>query len=146
MIQRVAISSDHGGHELRLHLMTYLSTKAVEVLDLGPSSPDSVDDYAHYAHDLANTVLEGKVDAGILVCGTGIGMSITVNKHKGIRAALCTNACMAKLSRAHNDANVLCLGERIIGRALAEDIVDAFIEGQFDGGRHARRIELIEIK
>ncbi len=142
---RIAITCDHGGYDLKEHLVPYLKAKSLDLQDLGVFSNESVD-YAENAHALADAVASKKADFGIAICGTGIGVSITVNRHEGIRAALCTNSFMARMSRAHNDANILCLGGRVVGPSLAEDIVDAFLEEEFEGGRHARRIEKIEIK
>jgi ribose 5-phosphate isomerase B len=140
----LAMACDHGGFELKEVLKNSLADSDTEILDLGVNAPDSVD-YPDKAHALANAILQGKADKGILVCGTGIGISIAANRHQGIRAALCTDPFMARMSREHNDANVLCLGGRVIGPSLAEDIVRAFLDGQFEGGRHANRIKKIEI-
>ncbi len=142
---RVAMACDHGGLELKETLKKFLSNADNEIVDLGVHCTDSMD-YPDKAHEIAEAVLAGKADFGVLVCGTGIGVSIAVNRHPGIRAALCTDPFMARMSREHNDANILCLGGRVIGPSLAEDIVHAFLCGEFQGGRHARRIEKIEIK
>jgi ribose 5-phosphate isomerase B len=140
----LAMACDHGGFELKETLKKTLADSDIEILDLGVNSPDSVD-YPDKAHALADAILQGKADKGILVCGTGIGISMAANRHKGIRAALCTDPFMARMSREHNDANVLCLGGRVIGPALAEEIVRSFLDSQFEGGRHANRIKKIEI-
>ena len=145
MAPRIVISSDHGGFELKDKLVQYLEAKPVDLLDLGVHTAESVD-YPDRAHAVAEAVLSKQADFGIVICGTGIGVSMAANRHRGIRAALCTDPYMARMSRAHNDANVLCLGGRIISPSLAEEIVDAFLSGAFDGGRHARRIEKIEIQ
>jgi ribose 5-phosphate isomerase B len=145
MAPRVAISCDHGGFELKDKLVSYLEDKSVALLDLGVHAAESVD-YPDKAHAVAEAVLSNRADFGIIICGTGIGVSMAANRHRGIRAALCTDPYMARMSRAHNDANVLCLGGRVVGPSLAEDIVDAFLAGAFDGGRHARRVEKIEIQ
>jgi ribose 5-phosphate isomerase B len=142
---RLAMASDHGGLKLKQSLKKGLVGTDVEVIDLGVHSTDSVD-YPDQAHELASTVLQGKADFGLLVCGTGIGMSMAANRHRGIRAALCTDPYMARMSREHNDANVLCLGGRVIDPSLALEIVNAFLNGRFEGGRHVRRLEKIEIK
>ncbi len=142
---RLAMACDHGGFELKEILKKSLSESENEIVDLGVHSTDSMD-YPDKAHEIAEAVLSGKADLGILVCGTGVGVSIAVNRHPGIRAALCTDPFMARMSREHNNANILCLGGRVIGPSLAEDIVYAFLNGEFQGGRHARRIEKIEIK
>ena len=145
MSPRVAISCDHGGFDLKDQLVQYLKGKSVALQDMGVFSRESVD-YPDMAHAVAEAVSTRQADFGIIICGTGIGVSMAANKHKGVRAALCTNAYMARMSRAHNDANVLCLGGRVVGQSLAEDIVNAFLSVEFEGGRHARRIEKIEIQ
>lgn len=145
MVRRVAVSCDHGGFELKRSIVDFLKKSSIEVVDMGVHSSDPVD-YPDRAHVLTEAIISGQVDRGILICGTGIGISIAANRRPGIRAALCTDSYMAKMSREHNDANVLCLGGRIIGPALAEDIVFAFLISEFQGGRHVRRIEKIEIK
>jgi ribose 5-phosphate isomerase B len=138
-----ALASDHGGYQLKAHLLGLLSKWGWKTKDLGTSGPDSVD-YPEFGARLARGVAAGKYCVGILVCGTGIGMSMTANRYRGVRAALCTSAYMARMARAHNDANVLCLGERVIGFGQAEDILRTFLEGEFEGGRHSRRIQAIE--
>jgi ribose 5-phosphate isomerase B len=143
MALRIAVSSDHGGLELKNTLVEFLRTIGFEVIDMGVHSSAPCD-YPDQARALAETVALGEVDRGILVCGTGIGMSIAANKRQGVRAALCTDATMARLSREHNDANILCLGARVIGVALAKDIVMSFLEVEFLGGRHARRVDKLE--
>jgi ribose 5-phosphate isomerase B len=145
MPPRIAISCDHGGFELKDTLVRFLASKSTQLLDLGVHSNDPVD-YPEKAHAVAEAVLSQQADLGIVVCSTGIGVSIAANKHRGIRAALCTDPLMARMSREHNDANVLCLGGHIIGPWLAMEIVDAFLNGCFEGGRHARRIAKIEIQ
>lgn len=143
MSLRIAIACDHGGFELKNHLFQKLVDDGYEVVNFGVDSNEAVD-YAEKAHILANAVIDGEVDRGVLICGTGIGVSIAANRHPGIRAALCTDSVCARLSREHNDANVLCLGGRIIGPVLAESILSAFLETSFEGGRHERRIKKIE--
>ncbi len=135
----VAIASDHAGYEMKTALKEEISSLGYGVLDLGTDSPDSVD-YPDFAHALAEAVTQGKAGQGVLVCGSGIGVSITANRHPGIRAALCHNAETARLSRQHNDANVLAMGERIIGVDVARECLRAFLETEFEGGRHARRV------
>jgi len=139
----VAIASDHAGFTLKATLIADLAAMGHEVLDLGPSTTDSVD-YADFAHVLARTLTDGKADCGVLVCGSGIGISMAANRHKGIRAALCHDSLSARLAREHNDANVLALGERLIGVEVARDALRTFLETPFEGGRHARRVEKIE--
>ena len=145
MTIRIAWACDHGGFDLKSNLLESLADTNLEMIDLGVSSADSVD-YPDQAHLLAKTVLAGEADFGILICGTGIGISIAANRHVGIRAALCTDPFMARMSREHNDANVLCLGGRVIGPSLAKEIVQTFLSSNFEGGRHARRISKIEIQ
>jgi len=138
------IGTDHAGIELKNWTVALLREKGHEVIDLGPYSTDRVD-YPDYAHKVATSVLEDESSQGILICGSGIGMSMTANRHEGIRAALCHDAYTATVARGHNDANVLCYGERIVGKGVAESILDAWIAGSFDGGRHVNRVAKIEI-
>lgn len=140
---KIAIGSDHGGFELKEKVIKHLLEKDIEVLDLGTNSTASVD-YPEFGHAVGHAVVEGKADLGIVICGTGIGISISANKVPGVRAGLCTNTTMAKLTRQHNNANVLAMGARIVGDVLALDMVDTFISTPFEGGRHERRIENIE--
>lgn len=142
-MRRVAIASDHGGFALKEELRRALGERGVDLADLGVHAPDSVD-YPDQAGALCAEILAGRADAGILVCGTGVGMSIAANRHRGIRAALCADPYTARMSRAHNDANVLCLGGRVTGPALALEIAVAFVDGSFEGGRHARRLAKID--
>ncbi|KXH83976.1 ribose 5-phosphate isomerase B [Sporosarcina sp. HYO08] len=136
---KIAISSDHGGNHLRREIVQLLSELGVEFVDLGPDSDDSVD-YPDYAGAVANGVASGNYDRGILICGTGIGMSIAANKVKGIRCALVHDVFSAKATRNHNDSNVLAMGERVIGAGLAREIVKAWLSEPFEGGRHERRV------
>lgn len=138
------VATDHAGIDLKDYTVTLLKEKGHEVIDLGPSSPDRVD-YPDYAHKLCEEVLDDPRTFGILICGSGIGMSMAANRHAGIRAALCHDAYTASVARGHNDANVLCFGERIVGKGVAESILDAWIGGSFDGGRHCGRVEKIEL-
>ena len=142
---KVIIGCDHGGFELKEALLAHLEQQGVELQDVGCFSRESVD-YPDYAHKVASAVAQGEFDRGLLVCGTGLGMSMAANKHPGVRAALCSEPLSAAMSRAHNDANVLCLGGRVVGTGLAEEIVLAFLTAKFQGGRHARRVEKIELK
>lgn len=139
---RIAIGSDHAGFALKSTIKRYLEDGGYVVDDLGAHSEESVD-YPDFAAAVANAVVTGEARFGILICGTGIGMSIAANKVPGIRAALCTDSFTARRSRAHNDANVLCLGASVIGQGVAEDVVSAFLSTPFDGGRHARRVAKI---
>lgn len=139
---RVAIACDHTGVDLKTGLIRLLQERGHEPVDLGTHSADSVD-YPDYALLVAEEVAAGRAESGILICGTGIGMSLAANKVPGIRAAVATDPFMARMARAHNDANVLCLGARVIGPGLAEEIVEAWLATGFLGGRHARRVERI---
>jgi RpiB/LacA/LacB family sugar-phosphate isomerase len=140
---RILFASDHAGLELKNQLARQARDAGHEVEDLGPSSADPVD-YPRFASRLAAELARGRADRGVLVCGTGIGMSIAANRRHGIRAALCHDAFTAEVARRHNDANVLCLGGRTTGPGVAEQILTIFLESSFDGGRHARRVALIE--
>jgi ribose 5-phosphate isomerase B len=142
MADRVIAGSDHAGLLLRAEAVRVAKAAGLEVEDLGPFSGDSVD-YPDYARAVAEAVAAGKARLGILVCGTGIGMSIAANKVRGVRAAHCTTEFEARMARAHNDANVLCLGERVIGIGLGGAVVKAFLEGSFEGGRHERRVQKV---
>lgn len=139
------VATDHAGIELKDYTVELLKEKGHEVIDLGPFTTDRVD-YPDYAHKLCQEVLDDERTYGILICGSGIGMSMAANRHSGIRAALCHDAYTAKVARGHNDANVLCFGERIVGKGVAESILDAWIEGSFDGGRHTGRVAKIELQ
>ncbi len=139
---QIAIASDHAGLELRRVIADHLAQAGHTVTDHGPDSGDSVD-YPDYAEKVARAVADDASDLGILVCGSGVGMSIAANKVQGVRAALCANAYLGEMARAHNNANVLCLGERITGVGLALTIVDAFVSTKFEGGRHSRRVDKI---
>ncbi len=140
MADRVVAGSDHAGLTLRAEAVKVAKAKGFEVEDLGPHAPDSVD-YPDFAVAVSRAVAEGKARFGILVCGTGIGMSMAANKVPGVRAALCHTEWEARMTRAHNDANVLCLGERVTGGGLGVAIVEAFLTTPFEGGRHQRRVE-----
>lgn len=139
---KIALGSDHGGIHLKNHLKGYLEGKGWEVLDCGTYTEDSCD-YPDIAAKLCGEIAAGTVYQGILVCGTGLGMSIAANKCAGIRAAVVTDEYSAIKSKEHNNANVLCLGERVLGLGLAESLVDAWLKTEFAGGRHARRVEKI---
>jgi len=143
MSKTVFIGSDHAGLVLKAMLVAHLSAAGHTVADLGPTEAKSVD-YPDFAKAVCAKVLATPGSAGILVCGTGIGMSMAANRMPGIRAALCVNEYLARMTRLHNDANVLCLGERVIGQGLAASIADVFIDTAFEGGRHQRRVDMIE--
>ena len=141
MNKKIIIGADHGGFELKEKIASHLKEKGYDVTDVGAYSAESCD-YPLFAHKLCKKIQAGDAPLGILVCGTGIGMSIAANKHKGIRAACCSDAFSARLTRLHNDANVLCLGARVVGAGLALDLVDSFIGAEFEGERHARRVSM----
>ncbi len=138
------IGTDHAGYEIKSFVIEYLEKNGIEVEDLGTYSNESVD-YPDFAHKVAKAVLDNEGTRGILICGSGIGMSLAANKHKGIRAALCHDCYTAKMARLHNDANILCFGARIVGLGVIESILDAWIQSEFEGGRHQRRINKIDI-
>lgn len=137
------IATDHAGLDLKDYTVELLKEKGHEVIDLGPFARDRVD-YPDYAVRVCKAVLADNNSHGILICGSGIGMSMAANRHSGIRAALCHDAYTATVARGHNDANVLCYGERIIGKGVCESVLDAWIAGSFEGGRHTGRVEKIE--
>ncbi len=139
---KIAMGSDHGGIHLKNHLKDYFQGKGYEVLDKGTYTEESCD-YPDYAAKVGRAVTGGEADCGILVCGTGLGISIAANKIKGVRAAVCGDVYSAKMSREHNNANILALGERVTGAGLAEMIVDVWLATGFEGGRHARRVDKI---
>ena len=140
----IGIGADHGGFELKRAIIKHLEAKGLEYKDFGTDSPVSCD-YPEYGKAVANAVAAGQCDRGIIICGTGIGISISANKVKGIRAAVCTDCFMAEATSSHNDANILALGARVVGEGLALKIVDTFLETPFSGdARHIRRIEKIE--
>ncbi len=140
---RIAVGSDHAGFPLKEEIITLLRELGHEVEDFGCPSTQSVD-YPSYAKEVAVAVAQGRFHRGILICGTGIGMSITANRFRGVRAALCHELLTARMSRAHNDANILCMGARIIGPGLAREMVKVWLETPFEGGRHERRICMID--
>ena len=135
----IAIASDHGGFALKSVLKAQLESGDYAVLDLGTDSEESVD-YPDFANAMAAAIHDGKAATGVLICGTGIGISIAANRHPDVRAALAHDALSARLSRQHNDANVICFGGRVIGEEIAKDCLDVFLKTQFEGGRHARRV------
>jgi len=139
---KIAIGCDHAAYEMKAHVAEMLRDRGVEVLDFGTYGPDSVD-YPDYAAKVSESILSGESEKGILICGTGIGMSMSANKYRDIRAALCSEPVSARLSREHNDSNVLCMGARMIGTVMAVEIVSTWLNTSFDGRRHQRRIEKI---
>ena len=142
-MRSIVIASDHAGFALKEKIRAYLTNKGFPAKDLGTYSEDRCD-YPVYAASLASLISKGKYKEGILICGSGIGVSIVANRFPGVRAALCYNVTAAKLSREHNDSNVLVLGSRLVGPALAKKIVDAWLNTGFSGGRHKNRLNLIK--
>ena len=141
-MRKIYISSDHAGYSLKEYIKTYLKKKNVKFFDLGPSNKNKVD-YPIYAHQVAKRVKTNKKNVGILVCGSGTGMCITANKHKNIRAAQCFSPKSTKLSRLHNDANIITLGSRLLSKKKACTFVNIFLNTKFEGGRHSKRIRRI---
>jgi len=139
---KIAIGSDHGGLRLKKEVIKHLEKKNIEVRDYGTYTEDSCD-YPDFAEKVAEAVVTKEYDYGILICGTGIGISISANKIPGIRAALCSDTFSAHATREHNNANILAMGERVVGTGLALDIVDAFLGSTFEGGRHENRVNKI---
>ncbi len=139
---RFYIATDHAGFAYKAEIIEYVRSKGHDITDMGPESADRVD-YPDYARKCALAVREDEGSFGILICGTGIGISIAANKIEGIRAALCHDAYTAAMSRAHNDAQILCFGQRVVGMGVVQSMIDAFIETPFEGGRHAQRVEKI---
>jgi len=137
----IVIGSDHAGYALKVEIAKYLTEKGVEFIDIGCNGESC--DYPVIANELCSKIKDGSCSSGILFCGTGVGMSISANKINGIRACVCSDYFSAKYTRMHNDANVLCLGARVIGVGTAIELVDVFLNTQFEGGRHQRRIDLI---
>jgi ribose 5-phosphate isomerase B len=141
-LRKIFISSDHAGYKLKEQIKLYLSKKKISFKDMGPYNDDRVD-YPDYAHKVAKKVKNNKNNFGILVCGSGMGMNIAANRHKNIRAAQCFNLKSTKLSRLHNDANIITLGSRLLNKKLALTCVIAFLNTKFEGGRHFKRIKKI---
>lgn len=139
---KIAVGCDHGGLRHKNAIIEHLRKRGFAVMDFGTNTTDTVD-YPDIALPVAQSVASGKNDLGILICGTGIGMSLTANKVKGIRAAACSEHFSAKYTRKHNDSNILCLGGRVIGVGTALELVDLFVDTEFEGGRHQRRIDKI---
>jgi len=142
-MEKLAIASDHAGFELKENIIAYLHDKGVELEDFGPVNSDRVD-YPDYGISIAHAIQEKKVDRGIVICGTGVGMSIVVNRFRGIRGTLCPDLYTAKMCREHNDSNVLIMGGRVIGKGLAQEIVDTWLKTPFEGGRHQKRLDKIK--
>lgn len=140
---KVAIGCDHGGYNLKMSVIEYLKKIDVEVIDFGTDNDKDSVDYPEFAKEVCKRVVDKDVDFGILVCGTGIGMSIAANKINGIRCAVLSDTFSARMTKMHNDANVISLGERVLGKGLAIDIVKAYMSVEFEGGRHQNRIEKV---
>ncbi len=140
---KISIGSDHAGFELKEEIKNFLQSNGFEVIDKGTYSKERVD-YPIFGESVAKSVVNGEAERGIVICGTGIGISISANKVRGVRAALCTNEYMAKMARKHNDANILSLGARVLGVDLALSIVETFLNTDFEGGRHEHRVKLID--
>ena len=138
----IAIGADHGGYELKKAVIEHLESRGIEYKDFGTYSGEAVD-YPVIAEAVGKAVAAGEFERGILVCGTGIGMSMAANKVKGIRAACCSDTFSAKFTRLHNDANILCFGGRVVGAGLALEIVDAYLDAEFEGGRHEKRVKML---
>ena len=141
----IVIASDHAGIDLNARILEVVRGEGHEAHDLGPTHSNSVD-YPDFGHKVVMAVIAGEAQTGILICGTGIGMSMTANRHPGVRAASCHDAFTAEMARRHNDANVLCIGARSTGPGVAEQMARIFLETPFEGGRHQRRVDLIEIE
>ena len=138
----IALANDHSGIALKEEIKKLLDKRGLEYKDFGTNTEASVD-YPIYGESVAKAVVSGECDRGIIICGTGIGISIAANKVRGARAALCTDCFMAEMTRRHNDANILALGARVVGHGLALKIVETFLDTEFEGGRHARRVDII---
>ncbi len=144
MTKQLGVASDHAGLELKRALVAELEKRGVAVREFGTNTSDSCD-YPDFAHAVAHAIKGGEIERAILVCGTGVGMSIAANRHAAVRAVVCSEPLSARMSRQHNDANVLCIGARVVGTGTALDIVDAFLSATFEGGRHATRVAKINL-
>ena len=142
-MKKITIGSDHAGYSLKKKIIAHLQNDlGWEVIDVGTNDENSCD-YPIFADAVCKNVQNGVTELGILICGTGIGMSMAANKHRGIRAAACSDVFSARLTRQHNNANILCFGERVVGYGVACDLVDAFLSAEFEGGKHQRRVDQI---
>ena len=142
-VKKIVVGCDHAAYELKLKVVEHLRERGFDVTDVGTNSSDSCD-YPVFADALCKKLQNGECERGILICGTGIGMSIAANKHVGIRAACCSDSYSARLTREHNDANVLCFGARVVGEGTALDLVDIFVDTEYMGGKHARRVAMLD--
>ena len=140
---KIVIASDHGGLKLKEEIYKYLLGKEIEIVDFGTNSSESCD-YPIFAKKVCKAILNNEFDRGILICGTGIGMSIVANRFKGIRAACVSDTFSAKMTRAHNNSNIICFGERVVGVGLAKEIVDVWLATSYENGRHQKRIDMID--
>ena len=140
---KIGLGCDHGGYNLKLEIIEFLKSKNIEYLDFGTNNGQDSVDYPIYGEKVANAVVSNEVDYGIVCCGTGIGISLAANKVPGIRCAVVSDDFSAKMSKAHNNANMLSLGERVLGKGLALEIVDAWINTEFEGDRHLRRVNML---
>ena len=143
-MKKIAIASDHGGYEYKKILVPYLKEKGYQVFDLGTNSDESCD-YPIYASKVCDEILNGCCELGILICGTGIGMSIAANRNKGIRASVVSDVFSAKMTRMHNNSNVLCLGARVLGIGLVKELVDVWLETDYIGSYHEKRIQMLDV-
>ena len=139
---KIGIGNDHVAVEMKKHISEYLSAKGHEIINFGTDSEDRCD-YPIYGKRVADAIVNGECDLGILICGTGIGISLAANKVKGIRAAVCSDAYSASMTRRHNNSNILAFGSRVVGQGTAETIVDAFLGAEYEGGRHQTRVDMI---
>ena len=144
MTKPLGIAADHAGLDLKRALVTELEKRGIAVRDFGTTTSDSVD-YPDFAHAAARAIEGGEIEQAILICGTGVGMSISANRHAAVRAVVCSEPLSARMARQHNDANVLCIGARVVGTGTAIDIVDAFLGATFESGRHAARVAKINL-
>lgn len=141
---KIAFGCDHAGFPLKAEVLAALAAGGHEVVDLGAKDAVTSVDYPDFAHAVARRLASGEVELGVLVCGSGVGMSIAANRHRGVRAVVCSEAYTATMSRLHNDANVLCFGARVVGPGVARELLDAFVSTRFEGGRHEKRVAKIE--
>jgi len=142
VIEKLGVACDHAGLELKRNLVAELEKRGIAVREFGTTTSDSCD-YPDFAHAVGHAIKDGEIEHAILVCGTGVGMSIAANRHPAVRAVVCSEPLSARMSRQHNDANVLCIGARVVGAGTAIDIMDAFLDATFEGGRHATRVAKI---
>ena len=141
--KKITVGCDHAAYEMKLEVIRHLRERGYDVIDVGTNSSESCD-FPVFAHAVCKNIQDGVTELGILICGTGIGMSMAANKHHGIRAAVCSDTFSARLTRMHNNANVLCFGARVVGIGLALDLVDSFLDAEFEGGKHQRRINMVD--